>query len=275
VLYQGVYRTDFYDFAGSSEITQATVIVGPSNAYNGSCSVQYSPSTQQLSLLNNSAAVAGSGVIGQPGNGSDVILAGSQCLLDVTASSATSVGNTLSLFLSLQFPTAGSYGWYGQAKALPAAYSVTGPISASLGSLSVTGTSAPLQGRGLPSAQPSYYALNNDTPETWTYCLYYPGTTQCIIEGESAQSVSNCQATGAGLIHITPTWPSSYPPAFPSYFDLTFTADPSAVPGSRSITCSTDSGPITISPVTQGGQTYNPLTVYDATPAFAQPEFRS
>jgi len=225
--------------------------------------------------LNNSGVVAGSGVIGQPGNGSDVILAGSQCLLDVTASSATSVGNTLSLFLSLQFPTAGSYGWYGQAKALPAAYSVTGPISASLGSLSVTGTSAPLQGRGLPSAQPSYYALNNDTPETWTYCLYYPGTTQCIIEGESAQSVSNCQATGAGLIHITPTWPSSYPPAFPSYFDLTFTADPSAVPGSRSITCSTDSGPITISPVTQGGQTYNPLTVYDATPAFAQPEFRS
>ncbi len=82
----------------------------------------------------------------------------------------------------------------------------------------------------------------------------------------SAASVSNCQATGTGLIHITSTYPSSYPGAFPSYFDLTFTADPSAVPGSRTITCSTDSGPITISQETVGGQTYYPLTVYDATP---------
>jgi len=213
VLYQGLYRTDFYDFAGSGEITQATVIVGPSNSYNGSCSVQYSPSTQQLSLLNNSGAVIGSGLIGQPGSGSHVVLSGTQCQLDVTASSATAVGSTLNVFVSLAFTTAGTYGWYGRAQALAPPNTVTGPVSASLGTVSVTGSTAsaiPQTIPGVPS--PSYYLLNNwyssirGSTQTWSYCL--GNGSSCWGNGIlSAQNISNCQVSDPN-VSGTITYPS-------------------------------------------------------------------
>jgi len=213
VLYQSVYHAQFYDFAGSSEITQATIIVGPTNTYNGSCSVQYSPSTQQLSLLNNAGAVTGSGVIGQPGSSGDLVLSGTQCALDVTASSATAVGSTLNVFVSLAFTTAGTYGWYGRAQALAPPNTVTGPVSASLGTVSVTGSTAsaiPQTIPGVPS--PSYYLLNNwyssirGSTQTWSYCL--GNGSSCWGNGIlSAQNISNCQVSDPN-VSGTITYPS-------------------------------------------------------------------
>ena len=272
VLYQGVYRTDFSDFAGSSEITQTTVIVGPANTYNGSCSVQYSPSTQQLSLLNSSGVVTGLGIIGQQGSGGHLVLYGTQCSLDVTASSSTATGTTLSLFLSLAFTTSGSFGWYGQAQALPSPNTVTGPVSASLGTMVVTGASIPAKGRTiLPTSPPppptdSYYVLNDGTSVggPWAYCigpLEVPNT--CWASGvEPASSISACSA-GSG-INATPHYPSSVPEAPDSAFDVGFTALPGTFPGWQDVTCTFTSlapfglpGSLTVS---------NAVYVFDATP---------
>ncbi len=224
--------------------------------------MQYSPATQQLSLLNSAGAVVGSGPIGKPGSGSDLVLSGTQCSVDVTASSATEAGTTLSLFLSFKFKTAASYGWYGRAQALAPPNTVTEPISASLGSLSVTGTIAPVSARGMPQSPPAYYALNNGTQETWNYCVLYPYTTDCYVNSPmgSAAALSNCQGDTTGLSVVKLTYPSVLNDADPSYFDLTWAASSLVLPGWHGFTCSSSNAP--------GGTITgsNTIQVFDATP---------
>ena len=146
VLFDGLYRTDFYDFQGSSEISQATVFVGSGSWSKGNCAVRYTPATQTVDLLDDNGNPQGSGTLGQAG----VALANSHCHVDLGSSSVSSAGTTISLYLHVGFIVPGNgYGWYGEAKALQNPYGVFGPFSSSLGSVSVTGTVAPTGLKGV------------------------------------------------------------------------------------------------------------------------------
>jgi len=95
----------------------------------------------------------------------------------------------------------------------------------------------------------------------WPYCLhdpYYPGT--CYANGiQSAQSVFAC-GSGSG-VSPTPSYPSHDPNAQDSYWDTTYTANYTVVPGYQNLTCSFVVGTI-IEPAT----VQNAIQVFDASP---------
>jgi len=87
----------FTDPTGGASITTASVLVNTSQNTAASCYVQYTASTQTLSLRNDAdTGWAGSAAIGTFGQ-----LSNSKCLLDTGASLASVSGNTLTLTLVL------------------------------------------------------------------------------------------------------------------------------------------------------------------------------
>ncbi len=137
-LTYNLYRMDFSNFEGSSELSQVRVIIGPSSGYSGSCSIQYLPGTQQVTMLDNSGnPISGqTATLGQAGQ-----INGPNCALDAGASSMSNPGETMSLFLSVSMYPGGTYNWYGQAWALNQA--VMGSLSQVPGTLIVTAVQPP------------------------------------------------------------------------------------------------------------------------------------
>ncbi len=135
-----LFHIDFQNFEGSSEISQARVMIG------GGCTIQYTQNSQTLTMLNATASPApkeyirlngrvvaiesGGMTPGLPGH-----IQGTTCTVDVAGSSAHNPGKTLSLYLLIAFNSPGTYQVYGRAWALN--QSIQGPPSGSLGTVIV------------------------------------------------------------------------------------------------------------------------------------------
>ena len=92
-----IFTFTFTDPSGGASITSAGVLAGTSQSTVAACYVQYTASTQTVSLQNDAGTGwAGSAVLGTSGE-----LSNSQCLLDTGASQASVSGNTLTLTLVL------------------------------------------------------------------------------------------------------------------------------------------------------------------------------
>ena len=211
------------------------------------------------------------GTIGQQVGGNNVNLVGSHCVLDVSDSSASPAGTTLSVFLSVSFFSAGSYGAYGQGKSLS---TVDGPYSGSLGSLSVMGSISANTGIIVEvPASPSYYVLNDGVPSIyWQYCLADSVTHVCFQDAaHNRKYVSNCVADAgghAGGLSIDLDTNPRLASDPQSVFGLRFTANSLTATGSRGVTCSY--APYYSTPVNYL-YSANVFTVYDATPKLADP----
>jgi hypothetical protein len=93
------FQLAYSDPTGFAAITQTETIINGSLTYTGSCGVLYTASTQTLQIVNDNGAGFGAAArIGVAG-----ILQNSQCSIDLGASSASGVGNNLTLNLAVTF----------------------------------------------------------------------------------------------------------------------------------------------------------------------------
>jgi uncharacterized repeat protein (TIGR01451 family) len=94
-----IFQMVYSDPTGFGAITQAEILINSKLNFPGSCSALYTASTQTLQIINDNGLAFGvAAKIGVSGT-----LQNSQCSIDLGASSASGVGNNLTLKLSVTF----------------------------------------------------------------------------------------------------------------------------------------------------------------------------
>ena len=94
-----VFSYQVSDSEGYADVTSVAIIANETFTISNSCYMFYAPSSNRLFLRND----AGTAWLPQMEVGVAGTLANSQCSIDMGASSVTTVGNTLTLDLDLQF----------------------------------------------------------------------------------------------------------------------------------------------------------------------------
>jgi uncharacterized repeat protein (TIGR01451 family) len=94
-----IFQLVYSDPTGFGAITQTETIINGKVTYTGSCAAAYTASTQTLAIMNDNGQAFGvAAKIGVAGT-----LQNSQCSIDLGASSASGVGNNLTLNLAVTF----------------------------------------------------------------------------------------------------------------------------------------------------------------------------
>ncbi len=203
-----LFRADFSNFEGSSELSQVRVIVGPNSGYAGSCVVQFVPAPPpglpgdgMLSILDANGNVMASGAINQPGE-----LVGPNCRVDANSSSASLPGQTLNLFLRLSFNSAGRSGWYGQAWALN--QNAQGDVSASLGNVisqDMAAMQSPAPGSALLGSAVAFtWSAGYGAQSYWLDVGTWPGGTNIFSQniGLSTSQIVTGLPTNGSTVYV-------------------------------------------------------------------------
>ncbi|MGP0070349.1 MAG: chitobiase/beta-hexosaminidase C-terminal domain-containing protein [Bryobacteraceae bacterium] len=162
----------FTDPSGGASITTAGVLVNSSQATAAACYVQYTASTQTLSLSND----AGTGWAGSAAIGTFGELSNSQCLLDTGASQVAVSGSTLTLTLVLT-PVAPVVGTQNVYATVSDSSSTSGWVELGFWSISANSLPSPWRDQDIGPVSIVGNTTYNSTPATFTVNGSGTGTT--------------------------------------------------------------------------------------------------
>jgi len=168
----GTQTTQLLTFAysdpiGVASITSAGVLVNATPSTASACYVQYSPSTQTLSLGND----AGTGWAGSAAIGAVGTLRNSQCILDTGASQAAISGNELLLTLVLTpvNPVVGIQSVFGSASD---SFSSSGWLQVGVWTISANSLPSPWRDQDVGGPAPNGPGLATYTPATGDFQIF-------------------------------------------------------------------------------------------------------